>query len=161
MAATMSAAAPAAALQVPPFPRARRDGTRRASVLVVEDDEALRESLACSLHRAGYDVSAGADGSSGLDRVVLTAPDAVLLDLRMPRMHGYEFLRHLRASPWSSVPVVVLTGDAEGAAALERGDVDGLAEHVRCYVKPCPVAVVIAAIDAALGRPRPRDQDFP
>ena len=74
------------------------------TVLVIEDEPALSESIRYSLEREGYDVITADDGASGLDLARNEAPDLVLLDLMLPSMHGLDVLRTLRTK--SSVPVI-------------------------------------------------------
>jgi two-component system response regulator MprA len=67
-------------------------------VLIVEDDREVRESLERCLGFEGYDVLSAADGEAGLVAAGSSQPDAVLLDLQLPRMDGLEVCRRLRAS---------------------------------------------------------------
>lgn len=67
-------------------------------VVVVDDDDAMRE-LMCMLLRGRYDVSSAIDGVHGLEVVRKVRPDLLVLDLLMPRMHGFEVCRRLRADP--------------------------------------------------------------
>ena len=82
-----------------------------ASILVVEDDLPTREALCRSLASMGYVAHAAVNGRSGLDWLAKhPAPSLILLDLMMPEMDGFEFLRELRQRPRSSdVPVIVVT----------------------------------------------------
>lgn len=79
----------------------------RPSVLVVEDDQAVRESLRRSLEFNGYAVSLAADGNEALAAVRSHQPDAVVMDVMMPRMDGLEATRLLRESG-NRVPVLVI-----------------------------------------------------
>jgi len=96
-------------------------------LLLVEDDADARRLVGEALARRGWEVVTAGDGREGLERLAEVAPDAVLLDLMMPGMDGFEFVRQLRARPeWASLPVVVLTArdlDAEDLARL-NGDVE-------------------------------------
>jgi len=79
-------------------------------VLVVEDDEPTRKLLCRALQDAGWGVDEAANGKEGLDRVADQVPDLVLLDLMMPIVDGFEFMRRLRESDaGGAVPVIVLT----------------------------------------------------
>jgi CheY-like chemotaxis protein len=80
-------------------------------VLVVEDDVDLRTTLLEVLLCEGFEVDEAGDGEEGLRRIRARAPDAILLDLGMPRMDGRVFLAHLRADPdHGGIPVIVATG---------------------------------------------------
>jgi two-component system response regulator MprA len=97
-------------------------------ILVVDDDRAVRESLRRSLEFNGYDVELAGDGAEALEEIARTRPDAVLLDVMMPRVGGLEACRRLRAAG-DDVPVLVLTArDAIGdrVAGLDAGADDYL-----------------------------------
>lgn len=85
------------------------------SVLVIDDDAAVREAVAEDLKREGYDLHFAMDGKEGLKRVKEIDPTVIILDLRMPVMDGQEFLTQLRLKPSDPYSVVVLTayGDAD------------------------------------------------
>src|SRR5437773_8528498 len=72
----------------PPPPVARR--RRRACILVVDDGASARESNAAALRRAGFDVQVAADGLEGLARTVARRPDAVVIEVSVPVMDGWE-----------------------------------------------------------------------
>src|SRR3954451_21671098 len=82
------------------------------TILVVEDETTLRETLAEALEAEGYRVVAAADGREALERFRGERPDLVLLDLMLPELSGVEVTRIIRAG--SGVPIVMLTAkDAE------------------------------------------------
>ena len=87
------------------------NGPSSASILVVEDDLSTREALCRSLAGMGYVAAEAVDGRSGLDWLAdHPAPSLILLDLMMPQMDGFEFLRELRQRPaLADVPVIVVT----------------------------------------------------
>ena len=79
-------------------------------MLVVEDDEAIREAVAELLEHAGYAVQQAKDGLDALEHFEHHAPDAIVLDLMLPRLSGWEFLERSRtAREHSSVPVLILS----------------------------------------------------
>jgi len=79
-------------------------------ILVVEDDETTRTVLQRALERDGWSVTQAENGRVALARVAERRPDAILLDLMMPEMDGFEFLAELRRQAiWRDIPVVVLT----------------------------------------------------
>jgi CheY-like chemotaxis protein len=87
-------------------------GTSR--ILIIEDDQNVREALAEAITAAGLPVEVAHDGADGLERVrkEATPPGAILLDLRMPRLGGEEFLRVLRTDPrYDHVPVITMSAD--------------------------------------------------
>jgi DNA-binding response OmpR family regulator len=81
-------------------------------VLVVEDDEGIREMLKYNLVTAGFSVQEASDGAAGLRTARTSRPDLILLDLMLPGMSGFDFCRALRKS--SRVPIIMITAkDAE------------------------------------------------
>ena len=86
-------------------------------VLIVDDDEDLRARMSTQLIREGWQVSTAADGRAGLTAVAEHRPRLILLDLMMPELDGFGFLRMLRTRPeWYDIPVVVLTAKDVTAA---------------------------------------------
>jgi|SRR2546430_3301310 len=111
-------------------------------VLVAEDDAATRSFLIAALTDEGYLVSAAADGKAALDRCAEVKPDLVLLDLSMPIVDGFEFLR--RRGPDCSAPVIAVS------AGFRRDQLGGL-PVVAFVAKPFDLRVLIAAIAQSLG----------
>ena len=77
-------------------------------ILVVDDDRAVRESLRRSLQFNGYQVETAGDGQQALESVTTARPDAMVLDVMMPRLDGLEVCRRLR-STGDDLPILVLT----------------------------------------------------
>jgi CheY-like chemotaxis protein len=87
-------------------------------LLVVDDDESIRTTLAVILQREGRDVACAADGAEALRRMRDDPPDLVLLDLMMPGMGGWDVIAAMRESPsLAEIPVVVLTSLHDDANA--------------------------------------------
>src|SRR5579863_3843076 len=103
---------------------------RTYKVLLVEDDRFLRKAADTALRERGYTVLTAADGDEALQSARTERPVLILLDLIMPRMHGYEVLRILKTDPqMATVPVIVLTNlgqDSDKKAATEAGAADYL-----------------------------------
>lgn len=82
-------------------------------VLVIDDEADVRLLYRVNLRHAGYEVLEADDGQRGLEAAIKQRPDAIVLDLMMPRLDGFEVLRALRADPRATgTPVLVLTADA-------------------------------------------------
>lgn len=116
------------------------------SILVVEDEETLAESLRYTLTREGYEVAVAADGRSALERLASVPPDLVVLDLMLPGLGGLDVLRHIRSS--LAIPVVVVTAkdaEADVVAGLELG-----ADHY--MTKPFSMRELVSRISAILRR---------
>ncbi len=116
-------------------------------VLVVDDDRAVRDSLRRSLEFNGYDVALATDGADALARIAQQPPDAVVMDVMMPRLDGIETTRALRAAG-NDLPILVLTArDAVGdrVEGLDAGADDYLA-------KPFALEELLARLRALLRR---------
>ncbi|AFL74407.1 response regulator [Thiocystis violascens] len=110
-------------------------------VLMIDDHALFRFGLQELLERRGIEVIAVGDASAGLQRVAETAPDVVLLDMRMPQLSGLELLRQLRAAH-QRMPIAMLTTSAE-----ERDVIDSLQSGAQGYLlKDMEPDALIAAL---------------
>lgn len=117
----------------------------KTSVLVVEDDSSLRDLYKKILILAGFAVSAVGDGIDALRRISGEPPDALVLDLALPRMSGRDVQREMAArADTARIPIVVVTGT--DASDLEDGTV---AQVLR---KPVEASDLIFAVNNALRR---------
>ena len=81
-----------------------------ATILIIDDDSSVRKVAQFRLERAGYRILTAANGEEGLELAKAQQPDAILLDILMPKMDGREVLRRLKADPAMHViPVILLT----------------------------------------------------
>src|SRR5437773_2289082 len=87
-------------------------------VLIVDDDADIRDALSETLREEGYDVAVAEDGARALEQMAKATPDAILLDVMMPKLDGREFMRGLRHRP-TEVPVILFTAGAEPKALAE------------------------------------------
>ena len=84
--------------------------SRGRRVLVVDDDQFVRNDIQRSLERDGWQVTQAENGQIALARLAESQPDIIVLDLMMPEMDGFEFLAALRGRPeWHDIPVLVVT----------------------------------------------------
>jgi DNA-binding response OmpR family regulator len=121
----------------------------RNRILVVEDDEAMRELLRLHLASAGYDVEAAEDAIAGGYAVLKGAPDLIVCDISMPHMNGFELVAALRADrSLPRMPVIFLTSADDGEG---RARELGAAEYLR---KPVRLEELLAAVNRHLKRPR-------
>jgi two-component system response regulator MtrA len=115
-------------------------------VLLIEDDQAIRDGLELALRRQGHDVAAAASGEEGLDLLRAAGPDIVVLDVMLPGIDGFEVCRRIRAG--GSVPIIMFTArsdDLDVVSGLEAGADDYV-------VKPVQPRVLDARIRAVLRR---------
>ena len=118
------------------------------NLLIVEDDEAIAESLAAILVARGYHVATAPNGKAALELVRTSGvrPDAVLLDLLMPVMSGFDFLREREhESLLASVPIIVIT--AQLSAAQSLSDTDRVFARI---LKPLPLATLLDTVYRAV-----------
>jgi CheY-like chemotaxis protein len=98
-------------------------------VLLIEDDETTRGMMRTMLEREGWQVKEATNGREGLERLAEAVPNAILLDLMMPEMDGFEFVAELRKrSEWRNIPVVVIT--AKELTGEDKRRLNGLVERV-------------------------------
>ena len=119
----------------------------KTTVLVVEDNRALRDLYRHTLTAAGYAVIAVEDGIDALRAIERDVPHAVVLDLGLPRLGGRDVQRELKShAETSQVPIVVVTG----------ADLDDLnsADFACLLRKPLNLEELVQAVDRCLGRPR-------
>ena len=104
-----------------------------AKILVVDDDESLRELLRMHLSAAGYEVSTAHDAISAGYQVLKNPPDLILSDINMPYMDGFEFVAALKAdATLPYIPVIFLTSMEDGdSRGKELGAVGYLTKPVR------------------------------
>ena len=124
---------------------------RRATVLLVEDEDSLRKVMRDLLERDGYAVAEAADGISALDQVDRVAPDVIMLDLNLPGLDGYHVLQQLRSrAATSRIPVIVLTakGDEDNEVRVFQLGADDF------LTKPFRAKALSARLEAVLGRRR-------
>jgi excisionase family DNA binding protein len=125
----------------------------RPRILVVDDEQAVRDLLAKTLTMADYDVDTSGDGQSALDRMRAAGYDLLITDLKMPGMDGLSVIREARKiSP--DLPVIVITGYSTEASAIEAINL-GVAGYL---TKPFRLPRILAAAARALGEPVPASE---
>jgi DNA-binding response OmpR family regulator len=122
----------------------------RKTLLVADDSRAMVDALATTFEAAGWEVIAAADGEEVLQRLALVRPDALLLDLYMPRLNGADVCRVVKSHPlWKQAFLVLMS------SRLDEGDLAGYrrlgADHL--LRKPFEPAQALALVEAALRGP--------
>ena len=121
-------------------------------LLIIDDDPSYPKMLAAYFHgRLGYECVLADTGAAGAASAADNAPDAILLDLRLKDMTGFDVLQRMRGDARSAeIPVVVLTGESRAgdllSAAVKNMSVSGFLQ------KSATLETVKAAVDRALGR---------
>jgi two-component system OmpR family response regulator len=119
----------------------------RRRILVVDDEESLRDLVTTALEFVGHEVHVAVDGLDALAQVPVVVPDLIVLDVSMPHVDGFEVCRRLRADH-DLTPVILLTARDAPADVVEGLGV-GADDHL---AKPFSLQVLIARIDAVLRR---------
>ncbi len=127
-------------------------------VLIVEDEQAIREMVCLTLNQGGYDCVEAADTDEAQQRILEGLPDLILLDWMLPGMSGIDYARKLRREKLTQgVPVIMLT-----ARSQEEDKVRGLDTGADDYItKPFSTRELLARIKALLRRSAPQATDEP
>ncbi len=117
-----------------------------ATILLIEDEATVRETLAMNLQAEGYEVLTAADGMTGLDLARDESPDLIIMDLMLPKLDGLSVCRIVRKD--SDVPIIMLT-----ARGTEMDRITGLETGADDYVvKPFSLGELMARVRANLRR---------
>jgi DNA-binding response OmpR family regulator len=122
----------------------------RRFILIAEDEPDTANLLQFHLQRRGYHTNVASDGFNALNLTFERHPDLVILDLMLPKLHGFEVCRMLKASPSTrEIPVFMLT-----AMASTESKVDGFSLGANDYMtKPFEIPELLARIESLLQRP--------
>jgi len=131
----------------------------KSRILIIEDEEDIRELVRYNLEREGFSVSEAESGEEGLKKTSKKRPDLILLDLMLPGKDGMQVCRELKQNEEArSIPIIMMTARGEESdivAGLELGAEDYI-------VKPFSPKVLMARVKAALRRhtsPQPADEE--
>jgi DNA-binding response OmpR family regulator len=104
------------------------DGGKMAKILIAEDERDIRDLITFTLRFAGHDVVAASNGEEAYERALVEVPDLILMDVRMPRMTGYEACKRMKAEDTiKHIPVVFLSAkgqESEVNQGLDAGAVE-------------------------------------
>ncbi len=127
-------------------------------ILIVEDEQAIREMVCLALNQGGYDCLEATNANEAEQRILEGMPDLILLDWMMPGMSGIDYARKLRRDKLTQgVPVIMLT-----ARSQEQDKVRGLETGADDYItKPFSTRELLARIKALLRRSAPQATDVP
>lgn len=120
-----------------------------AKILIAEDERDIRDLITFTLRFAGYEVFAAANGEEAVEMAPMVNPDLILMDVRMPRMTGYEACKVLKASPdLKDIPVVFLS--AKGQESEKQQGLDAGAEDY--LLKPFAPDQLTARVKSILAK---------
>ena len=121
------------------------------SVLVVDDDPVILKLLEVNFEMEGFTVHTASDGAMGLERARTTKPDAIILDVMMPKMTGHEVAAALKGDPkTAAIPILFVTAKAQNTD-VQRGLEIGVADYV---TKPFDPLDLVARVQAVIERSR-------
>ena len=119
-------------------------------ILVVDDDDVIRQLITVNLELEGFEVTTAVDGQDCLDKVKDVDPAVITLDIMMPRLDGWETASRLRADPETAGIKVVLLSARAQEADLERGNRIGVDDYL---TKPFDPDELIATVRRPAGLP--------
>lgn len=125
----------------------------RGTILVIEDNPSIRFLLEEFLSGEGYAVVTAADGRAGLEATRAHRPDVVLLDMKLPQVDGWQFMRELRGEFARTIPVLVTTAAPDARRWADEVGADGV------IAKPYDLDQLLVAIDAAVAGPEGKGFD--
>ncbi len=120
-------------------------------VLVVDDSDVIRTLIAVNLELEGFEVVQAVDGQDALEKVIDVRPDVITIDVRMPRLDGFDTVERLRADPRTSAMKIAMVTACAQADDLRRGDEVGVDAYL---TKPFdPSALVRTVRDLVAHQP--------
>jgi DNA-binding response OmpR family regulator len=123
-----------------------------AKILIAEDERDIRDLVAFTLRFAGYEVFAAANGEEAVEMAPTVNPDLILMDVRMPRMTGYEACKVMKANPdLKDIPVVFLTARGQ-ETEIQQGLDAGAEEYLLKPFAPDQLTTRVKAILAKFGK---------
>lgn len=121
------------------------------TILVIDDDPDHNSFIATLLTRAGYSVTAFRDGDSAMRYAAQSRPALVITDIFMPRMDGFEVLRHIKGN-FPLLPVIAMSGNMSGHGPLYLESIRMLGAE-RTFVKPIIGTELLDAVSKLVGQP--------
>ncbi len=124
---------------------------QQRTILLVDDDHEIVESMRTVLENKGYRILVARDGNSGLMVAERENPDLLVLDMMMPKKSGFLVLEKLKSRPGGLIPTIMITGN-EGSRHRAYAEMLGVRDYIR---KPFAMEKLVRAVDKVLGlRPR-------
>ena len=124
--------------------RASRPLQRKPRLMLIEDDVVIAEMYRLQLRADGYDVDLATDGARGLAVLQRDHPDLVLLDIRLPELHGFQVLAQMRADvELKGTPVVVLSNYGDPGLVAEGRTLGASAHLIKSNTTPAELSAVV------------------
>src|ERR1035437_7511578 len=124
-----------------------------AKILIAEDERDIRDLIAFTLRFAGHEVVAVGNGAEAVEAAPLEMPDLILLDVRMPRMTGYEACQQIKADPRvQNIPVVFLSAKGQ-ESEMQAGLSVGAAEYLLKPFAPMELSEKVKELLIKFGKP--------
>ena len=121
------------------------------TILLVDDDNEIIESMRTVLEAKGYRVMVARDGNAGLTVAERENPDLVILDMMMPKKSGFLVLEKLRSRPGGLIPTIMITGN-EGSRHRAYAEMLGVRDYIR---KPFAMEKLVRSVERVMGiKPR-------
>ncbi len=128
--------------------------SEQKTVLLVDDDNEIIESMRTVLEAKGYKVMVARDGNSGLTVAEREGPDLIILDMMMPKKSGFLVLEKLKGRPGGLIPTIMITGN-EGSRHRAYAEMLGVRDYIR---KPFAMEKLVRSVEQILeAAPKPAD----
>lgn len=116
-------------------------------VMIIDDDESVRELLEFVVKKEGFKSDSAGDGEEALNKIQTLLPDLVILDLMLPRYGGFEVLRQLQTGETSGIPILIITGryTDRGTAEMIRQE-SNVVEFLEKPIKPQVLSMAVHRI---------------
>ena len=122
---------------------------RRKTILIVDDDEGIREVFSASLEHRDFDIVMAVDGEDGVRQATLLLPDLILLDVMMPKLDGWQVMQRLqRDERTRDIPVIIVSAKCETEALFKSKELHVL-DH---FIKPVNLSELRAFVHKYVGR---------
>jgi DNA-binding response OmpR family regulator len=129
---------------------------QQRTILLVDDDHEIVESMRTILENKGYRILVARDGNSGLMVAERENPDLLILDMMMPKKSGFLVLEKLRSRPGGMIPTIMITGN-EGSRHRAYAEMLGVRDYIR---KPFAMEKLVRSIEKVLGVKARGDSGF-
>jgi DNA-binding response OmpR family regulator len=117
------------------------------TILLVDDDHEILESMRTVLENKGFRILAARDGNAGLMVAERESPDLLILDMMMPKKSGFLVLEKLRSRPGGLIPTIMITGN-EGSRHRAYAEMLGVRDYIR---KPFAMEKLVRSVEKVLG----------